>query len=181
MTGFTRQPLAPLLEGESLCCKTCGATAFRVDQIWRDINGELNRVSMRHCDWRTPTFLDIPSYFFKDKLRQAPRASFKGFEELRPEGFGHVRRLAPGFWQPPPGHWMSSDKEVRALPFLVCRDCHDDSQYCNDSCTIDAVRRGVVALDRLNLTKLFVDRKDWRMLNIIQQEQLWKSVEHHTS
>lgn len=171
-----RQPRAQLLEAESLCCKACGGTALRIDQIWRNINGELNRVSLYHCDRHSPTFLDIPSYFFNGVFRQAPHVNFEGFEALRPENFGFIRRNAPGFWRPPPGHWMSSDKEVRALPFLVCRDCHS----CNDYKRVEPVRQGTVGLDRLCLTKLFVEENHSYGADIVKQEQFWKSVKHHS-
>lgn len=145
---------ACLLEGECLCCGTCGATAFATKYIQLSINGELNRVSLHHCGTQ-PTFLDIPSHFYNGSDREGPKVDFKGFEDLRPDDFiGRKRQRLQAFWVPPRGsHWMSSDSEVQALPFLLCRGCDTN---CKDYSNVESVRSRALLLDCLSLHTLFV-------------------------
>lgn len=166
---------SPSAEGECLCCGTCGATAFATKGIHLSINGELNRISLYHCGSQA-TFLDIPSHFYNGRDREGPQVDFKGFEDLRPYDFiGRKRKRLLAFWVPPRGHWMSSDKEVQALPFLVCRGCDRD---CKDYLFVDSIRSGALLLDGLVLHNLFV-RWDYAYVtkNVDQVRELYNKKE----
>ncbi len=165
------------LEGECLSCGTCGATAFATNYIHLSINGELNRVSLHHCGTLT-TFFDIPSHFYNGRDREGQKVDFKGFEDLRPDDFiGRKRQRLQAFWVPPRGHWMSSDTEVQALPFLLCRGCDTD---CKDYPILESVRSGALLLDRLALHKLFV-RWDYTYVtkNIDEVRKLYNRKKEH--
>ena len=66
---------------------------------------------------------------------------------------------------------MSSDKEVRALPYLYCRGCDSD---CKDYLFVDSIRSGALLLDDLVLHNLFV-RWDYAYVtkNIDQVRELY--------